>query len=118
MSKVDWSGKHAYQQVADGLRERIAAGDFAKDGKLPSYAQLQEQYGASATVVRTAVGQLVTDGLVVRHQGKAAFLTPDAASLAGRLQPAAGVDQLAQDVAELRQELGQLRARVEELEGQ
>jgi len=114
---VDWSGKHAYQQVTEGLRERIAAGEFTEGGKLPSLAQLQSQYGASATVVRTAVAQLANDGLVVRHQGKAAFLTPDAASLAGRLQPAGDVRQLVQEVAELRQELGQLRSRVEGLEG-
>lgn len=113
---VDWSGKPAYQQVTDGLRQRIAAGEFDASGKLPSLAQLQGQYDASATVVRTAVAQLASDGLVIRHQGKAAFLAAGAAALAGKSQPEGDVSQLRKDVAELRQELGHLKTRLEELE--
>ncbi len=70
---VEWTGKPAYQQVADDLRRRIAAGEFAQSEKLPSLSELQDAYGATVTVARDAIRQLKTDGLAVSHQGKGAF---------------------------------------------
>ncbi|MBT2507509.1 winged helix-turn-helix transcriptional regulator [Streptomyces sp. ISL-98] len=113
---VEWTGKPAYQQVADGLRRRIAAGEFAETGKLPSLAQLQETYGATATVARDAIRQLKADGLAVSHQGKGAFLTPDSADVAKLADPEGVVAELKDEVAKLRSEVRELQHRVAELE--
>ncbi|MFF4277433.1 winged helix-turn-helix domain-containing protein [Streptomyces kronopolitis] len=113
---VEWSGKPAYQQVADELRERIRAGEFAEAGRLPSLSQLQADFEVSVTVAREAVRHLKADGLVVSHQGKAAFLTPDAQKLAGRAGPGSDVAELRREVTLLRTEVGELRDRVARLE--
>ncbi|MFJ4336596.1 MULTISPECIES: winged helix-turn-helix domain-containing protein [unclassified Streptomyces] len=114
---VEWTGKPAYQQVADDLRRRIAAGEFAQSEKLPSLSELQDAYGATVTVARDAIRQLKTDGLAVSHQGKGAFLTRDAAAAARLADPSAAIEELREEVAKLRSEVGDLRERVAVLEG-
>lgn len=114
---VEWSGKPAYQQVAEKLRERIAAGEFAASGKLPSLSQLEAEYDASVTVVREALRRLSSEGVIVRHQGKGSFLTPEAATLAGQASPSTEVSRLRREVEDLRAELTDLRERVARLEG-
>lgn len=112
---VEWTGeKSAYRQVADDLCARIAAGEFAADGRIPSLAALQTQYEVTITVARAAVGRLKEAGLVVSHQGKAAFLTSDAAVKAGAL--GGDAERLRQELADVRGELRALAARVAELE--
>ncbi|MFF3055770.1 winged helix-turn-helix domain-containing protein [Streptomyces sp. NPDC057909] len=114
---VEWTGKPAYQQVADDLRRRIAAGEFTADsGKLPSLAEMQATYGATVTVVRAAIGQLKSDGLAVSHQGKGAFLTADAVTAAKAADPGGAVAELRHEVEKLRSEVGELRERVAALE--
>ncbi|MFD4589156.1 GntR family transcriptional regulator [Streptomyces rubiginosohelvolus] len=114
---VEWTGKFAYQQVADDLRRRIAGGEFTDAGQLPSLAQLQKTYGVTVTVARAAIRQLTTDGLAVSHQGKGAFLTPGASNAAQSADPVGIVTELRKEVEELRTELGELRRRVAVLEG-
>ncbi|MET9899791.1 GntR family transcriptional regulator [Streptomyces sp. NPDC006446] len=116
---VEWTGKQfAYQQVANDLRRRIADGEFADTGQLPSYGDLQKAYGVTVTVARTAINELKTDGLVVSHQGKGVFLTADAGRSAAQLaDPGAALVELRQEVDRLRTEVGELRRRVTTLEG-
>ncbi|MFF4549233.1 GntR family transcriptional regulator [Streptomyces sp. NPDC001406] len=114
---VEWTGRFAYKQVADDLRRRIAAGEFAKTGQLPSLAQLQEKYDVTVTVARAAINQLKADGLAVSHQGKGAFLTPNADRAAQLADPAELVTELRAEVEKLRSEVGDLRRRVATLEG-
>ncbi|MER7576852.1 GntR family transcriptional regulator [Streptomyces sp. NPDC126514] len=120
---VEWTGdRFAYQQVADDLRRRIAKGEFAETGQLPSYGKLQEAYEVTVTVARAAINQLKADGLVVSHQGKGVFLTP-AAGRAAQLDlssrdPIGAVAELRQEVEQLRSEVGELRQRVATLEGE
>ena len=80
---TDWSGRPAYQQVADGIRTRIRAGGILPGGQLPSHADLMREYAVSITVVRMALSQLRAEGYVITHQGKGAFVReqlPDASS--------------------------------------
>ncbi len=115
---IEWSGeKSAYRQVADDLCARIAADEFTTSGQIPSLAKLQSHYGVTPTVARAAVNHLRTAGLVVSHQGKAAFLTSDATAKATTSMPAGDVGDLRREMAEVRSELRDLRARVAELEG-
>src|SRR5437764_11623577 len=71
---ADWSGRPAYAQVADALRAEIRGGRFQPGSQLPSYEALMKKYGVSITVVRSAVRELKTEGLVYTHQGKGAFV--------------------------------------------
>jgi DNA-binding GntR family transcriptional regulator len=71
---ADWSGGPAYMQVADALRAEIRRGRIAPGSQLPSYEALMKRYGVSITVVRSAVRELKTEGLVYTHQGKGAFV--------------------------------------------
>ncbi|KOT90382.1 hypothetical protein ADK70_17520 [Streptomyces rimosus subsp. pseudoverticillatus] len=114
---VEWTGKFAYQQVADDLRRRIADGEFAETGQLPSLSQLQKTYGVTVTVARAAIRRLTTEGLAVSHQGKGAFVTPDAGRAALLTDPAGAVVELREEIAQLRSEVGELRQRVATLEG-
>ncbi|MFD9631694.1 GntR family transcriptional regulator [Streptomyces violascens] len=115
---VEWTGKPAYQQVAEDLRRRIAADEFTKTGgKLPSLAKLQDHYAVTPTVARDAIRQLKADGLAVSHQGKGAFLTPDSVAAAKLADPSAAVAELRDELHKLRTEVGELRQRVASLEG-
>lgn len=53
-----------YQQLAARLRRLIETGDWPPGYRLPSHAQLQEQYGVGRGVVEHAVAQLRRDGLI------------------------------------------------------
>jgi DNA-binding FadR family transcriptional regulator len=72
---ADWSGGPAYLQVAEALRADIRRGQIAPGAQLPSYEALMKRYGVSITVVRSAVRELKTEGLVYTHQGKGAFVS-------------------------------------------
>ncbi|MFK0281933.1 winged helix-turn-helix domain-containing protein [Streptomyces sp. NPDC090499] len=114
---IEWTGRSAYKQVADDLRQRIAAGEFSATGQLPSLGQLQQTYEVTVTVARAAINQLKAEGLAVSHQGKGAFLTPDADRAAQLADPSAAVTELREEVGKLRDEVGELRRRLATLEG-
>ncbi|MFJ8585202.1 winged helix-turn-helix domain-containing protein [Streptomyces sp. NPDC093595] len=114
---VEWTGKPAYQQVAEQLRRRIAAGEFSTAGKLPSLAEIQGAYGVTVTVARAAIRQLNSDGLVVTHQGKGAFLTSGSTEAAKLASPEGALADLQDQVDSLRAEVAALRDRVSHLEG-
>ncbi|MGW7688871.1 GntR family transcriptional regulator [Streptomyces asiaticus] len=65
---------HKYRGVADDLRERINAGDFEVDRKLPGERDLRTHYGVSLMTVRQALGVLRDEGLVEARQGSGWFL--------------------------------------------
>ncbi|MFE5329418.1 GntR family transcriptional regulator [Embleya sp. NPDC056575] len=64
-------------QLADLLREQILAGTRASGSKLPSESEFQNEFGVSRTVVRTALGTLVAEGLVVTRKGFGSFVRED-----------------------------------------
>ncbi len=117
---ADWSGRPAYAQVADQLRRAIRDGLFAPGSQLPSYEALMRTYEVSITVIRSAVRELKTEGLVYTHQGKGAFvrdpLPPPGEALAGQ-----GSDALRAVMAEIRSlhddldRVGERLSRVERL---
>ena len=65
-----------------GLKDKILAGDLAPGAKLPSEAELVEEYAVSRTVVREAVTRLRAEGLVETQQGRGSFVlaVPEASS--------------------------------------
>jgi GntR family transcriptional regulator len=109
------AGRPAYQQVADELRRRIAAGEFPVGTAIPSTAKLTQEYGVSVTVVRAAVAELRTGGVLAGHAGKGVFVraTPEAAAA-----QAVSVAELAVEVGDLRQTIEVLSARLADLYAQ
>ena len=63
------------QRVVAGLKDKILAGDLAPGSKLPSEAELIEEYAVSRTVVREAVTRLRAEGLVETQQGRGSFVS-------------------------------------------
>ena len=63
-----------YKQVLDILKSRIAAQEYTPGSKLPSEADLMKQFGVSRITVRTAINELVEDGVLERSQGKGTFV--------------------------------------------
>ncbi|MCB5181888.1 GntR family transcriptional regulator [Streptomyces antimicrobicus] len=54
-----------YRELAEELRRRIDAGEFASSGKLPPIDELMEQYSSARQTVRSAVAVLSDEGIVV-----------------------------------------------------
>ncbi|CDO22581.1 GntR family transcriptional regulator [Mycolicibacterium mageritense DSM 44476 = CIP 104973] len=62
------------QRVVAGLKDKILAGDLPPGHKLPSEAELIDEFGVSRTVVREAVTRLRAEGLVETFQGRGSFV--------------------------------------------
>ena len=63
-------------QVARDIEADITAGRCAPDTRLPSEADLSQQYGVARMTVRRAVAQLRDKGLVVTVHGRGSFVAP------------------------------------------
>jgi DNA-binding GntR family transcriptional regulator len=98
---ADWSGRPAYAQVADQLRAAIRGGQYPPGSQLPSYEALMRAYDVSITVIRSAVRELKTEGLVHTHQGKGAFVR-DPLPAPGETAPVPGSDAFREVMAEIR----------------
>jgi DNA-binding FadR family transcriptional regulator len=62
------------QHVVAGLKDKILSGELAPGAKLPSEAEMVEEYAVSRTVVREAVSRLQAEGLVETFQGRGSFV--------------------------------------------
>jgi GntR family transcriptional regulator len=65
-----------YREIAADLQRKIEAGEWASGEKLPSDAQLCDEYDASRNTVREAVRLLVTRGLLDKQGSKGTFVLP------------------------------------------
>lgn len=63
-----------YLRVVNGITEQINSGDLSPGDKLPTYAQLAEQYQVSVSTAQAALRILKERGLVEGHQGKGTFV--------------------------------------------
>jgi len=82
-----------YRAIADELRQRVEAGEFAAGRTLPSEAELSAAYEASRVTIRKALDLLREEGLIDARQGFGWF---------------AAVDPLRQSLARLGTTEGQL----------
>jgi DNA-binding GntR family transcriptional regulator len=64
-----------YTQLADILREMITSGELEPRSPLPSESYLQQEHGVARGTVRTAIGILRNEGLVVTIGGRGTFVT-------------------------------------------
>lgn len=63
-----------YEQVIADITASIQAGTLKPGDKLPSIAELREQYESSAQPVRYAIRILDERGWIETHQGKGSFV--------------------------------------------
>lgn len=63
-----------YRQLYRRLRNRIEAGEFGVGGAIPPESSLMRAYGVSRITVRSALDQLVRDGLIERQRGRGSFV--------------------------------------------
>lgn len=66
-----------YRAIADDLRRRVGAGEFAAGRTLPSESELSGSYEASRVTVRKALELLRDEGLVDARQGFGWFAAVD-----------------------------------------
>ena len=58
-----------YQEIAEALRRRIAAGELAAGDRLPSVRDLARQWGCNPGTASRAYSTLAEEGLVTAHRG-------------------------------------------------
>ncbi|MDZ7379055.1 MAG: GntR family transcriptional regulator [candidate division KSB1 bacterium] len=63
-----------YIQVREALIERIQSGEWPPGTQIPPERELCRQFGTSRMTVRQALGDLVTNGLLIRQQGNGTFV--------------------------------------------
>lgn len=66
------SGVSLWRQISDRIRQLGEGGSLA-DGKLPAEFQLAEQFGVNRHTVRSAIQQLVQEGVLRSEQGRGTF---------------------------------------------
>lgn len=66
--------QHAYQRIVSDIAAKIDSGQWPPGTRLPSSRQLQEQYGVSHMVVRTAMTILRDRGVVESVSGVGVFV--------------------------------------------
>lgn len=90
-------------RVTQALLELIRGGSYPPKSRLPSEAEMAQQFGVSRTVIREAVSRLKSEGLVESHQGRGVFVRELGLNAPFRIDPTV-VDSIQQvlQVAELR----------------
>ncbi|MFI6050801.1 GntR family transcriptional regulator [Streptomyces violascens] len=63
-----------YLEVADALRARITAGEWAVGDRLPSRARLAEEYGVGRNVTQRAMDRLIVEGLLEGRAGSGTYV--------------------------------------------
>jgi DNA-binding GntR family transcriptional regulator len=76
---METSTKPPYRLIADSIREKVLAGEYAL-GKLPSERALIRQYGVSRATAAKVLSTLESEGLIVRRRGAGAFVNPQSTS--------------------------------------
>lgn len=68
------SGVALWRQIADRIRQGIADGSLANNGKLLPETQLAAMFGANRHTVRSAISALEQEGVVYAEQGRGTFI--------------------------------------------
>ncbi len=63
-----------YYQIELDLKKRIERHEWDAYHKLPSEAELAQQYDVSRVTIRQTLAELEKDGVISRYQGKGAFI--------------------------------------------
>ena len=63
-----------YRAVAERLHARITSGDYPPGTKLPSYAELADEFTTSVSTVQRALLVLKERGLIIGVQGRGTYV--------------------------------------------
>jgi GntR family transcriptional regulator len=75
MSQPDNSGgRPLYARVREHLIERIRSGEWKPGQLIANEFEIAAEFGVSQGTARKAIGDLATEGLVVRRQGRGTFV--------------------------------------------
>jgi DNA-binding GntR family transcriptional regulator len=97
-----------YRLIADDLRARIMAGEFAAGGRIPSKDHLHEHYGAAVNTVERAIDELRREGRLETVHGSGTFVRQPP-------EPEQSPADLSRQVAELQGNVQDLDVRVMEI---
>ncbi|SDN85943.1 GntR family transcriptional regulator [Alkalicoccus daliensis] len=64
-----------YYQLAELIRERLAAGEYVPGDMLPSEREFSDRYDISRMTVRQAITSLVNEGILHRKKGTGTFVS-------------------------------------------
>lgn len=67
------SGVALWRQIADQIRLLAAGGELADDGRLPPETMLAARFSVNRHTVRSAIAQLVQEGVLRSEQGRGTF---------------------------------------------
>lgn len=63
-----------YKDIADDLRQSIAAGLFGAGDRLPAETELARRYAVSVPTIRVALGALQDEGVIEKRHGQGNFV--------------------------------------------
>ncbi|MBC7344772.1 MAG: GntR family transcriptional regulator [Clostridia bacterium] len=63
-----------YYQLKEIFRSWITSGNFDSNQRFPSESELQERFRVSRMTIRRALSELVSEGFLVREQGRGSFV--------------------------------------------
>jgi DNA-binding GntR family transcriptional regulator len=66
-----------YRQIAAWLRDRIIAGEFASDQRLPGETDIVNEFGVARTTARRVFRVLRDEGWAYTVQARGTFVSPD-----------------------------------------
>lgn len=66
-----------YEQIKDGMRNRILSGAIAPDDKLPSVRDLATELAINPNTIQRAYRELESDGYIYSVPGKGSFASHD-----------------------------------------
>lgn len=75
MSRLDAPRRGLGRELADDLRRRVLAGEWASGERLPSEHEIGQEYAVSRATVRTALQSLEARGLVDIRHGLGTFVS-------------------------------------------
>lgn len=98
-----------YQEIANDLRRRLAAGEFPKGSLLPGISALQDEYDVPGlNTVRQAQAILQDEGLIEPVQGKGTFVI-------NLPQPSGDLDAARKEVNDLKEVLKTAQSALERI---
>ena len=64
----------SYQQLAEIIREKINSNEYVFGLALPSERELAKSFDVSRSIVRSAIEQLCTEGILKKYHGKGTYI--------------------------------------------
>jgi GntR family transcriptional regulator len=90
-------GRPMYLQIMEQVKQRVAVGEWAPGGEIPSIRQLAMALRVSVITVKRAYLELEREGVILTQQGKGSIVAPNS-NLSPRLYDEELSEHLAQVV--------------------